>query len=291
MGKIFNPYSDMGPNDEYFWHATSIIGLLKMIQYNAGGIKAIGQGQMGAGFYMAGARSDYAKGMGVRSAPDDTPCFALRIHVKNFYTFVPNLTDMWDPQVKSDFGACFFGDGGLGAVGREEKGVKIPGINAPVNPVYGQLKLATPLSVQQVSNIRGEKGKLKPRFMEAIWQLAQTRQVPKEEEWAVSGFPKAIYPTLRRMGSRNYFKQCLLELALYSDPILAGTSVQGMKLFSRTAGPIPRVFDFENKTYDLRPTVHQTKLDGHWSGEQSFKNFHEEKWVDMPKALYILGLR
>ncbi len=294
MPNIFDFSADETPKSEYFWHATSISGMLRMISGNAGGISACGKGAMGDGFYMAGTRSDYAKGMGARWAPDPgTPCFALRIHVKNFYEKRGKLLERWDSEKTTcDFAASFYAEGGMQGVDVRVSDVKVPSLathDAKDFAKYGQIQQKTQVVPVIVSSIKGERGQKKGRFMDKVWELAQIDMPPPDDARAWD-FGEASWREMRRIGSRNFFKQGLLELTLYTDDVLAGTTVRGIKMFSPTSGPVPIKFRHDNKDYDLSGAVHQTTLPGHWSSENSARNFHSEKWADMPKLLGALGL-
>ena len=54
MPKIFDADFDTSSDGEFFWHATTIKQVMTMVKYDAGGLKPVGSGQLGAGFYLTG---------------------------------------------------------------------------------------------------------------------------------------------------------------------------------------------------------------------------------------------
>jgi hypothetical protein len=54
MPKIFDDNFDISTDGEFFWHATTVKNVFSMIKFDAGGLKPVGTGQLGAGFYLTG---------------------------------------------------------------------------------------------------------------------------------------------------------------------------------------------------------------------------------------------
>ncbi len=92
MAKVFDDSFDTSTDGEFFWHATTVKNVFSMIKFDAGGLKPVGSGQLGAGFYLTGTRSDYQKAMARRAREDDeAPLFLFYVRVKGFYQLKPNF--------------------------------------------------------------------------------------------------------------------------------------------------------------------------------------------------------
>jgi hypothetical protein len=285
MADIFQANLDTGDvKGEFFFHATTIENIFKMIKYNSEGLKPIGSGQLGAGFYLTGSRSDYQKGMARRiRVSTDTPLFLLYVYVPGFYDLKPNFLDAWSNVDKSgaEFSAvCWYEKAGAGSVNEPERGGLIPSPETGKNVdfKYGQYRGEQIVSPDLLKKNKEEK----LAFLEYVWALAGANRRPSYEEAAHYG---SAAMQLAFTGPRWVFRMSLMELAIKSHTALAASAVVGAKLFSPSAQPLSLKFEYESKQYDLTSAiVEPEKL----KPDVDPMNFHDESWVDLDEMLAIL---
>jgi hypothetical protein len=285
MAKIFDSgFDTSSAYGEFFWHATTIENIFKMIEFNAGGLKPVGTGQLGNGFYLTGTRSDYQKAMARRNRKESTqevPLFLLYVYVQDFYRLKPKFLDSWNIESGgADFSAVCWYEHGTGGIDQPERGTFMPSARDGSKTAfkYGQYQgesIANRALAQQPAS-------QKIAFLEMLWSYAEKGTRPLYQDVADS--PYALM--LSTIGPKMLFKRSLLELALKSQSALANSAVVGAKLFSPTTQPLKLAFEYNNKNYDLREAI--VEIDSVRQDENPL-NFHEEVWVDLDKLTSILG--
>jgi hypothetical protein len=283
MPKIFDDNFDISTDGEFFWHATTVKNVFSMIKFDAGGLKPVGTGQLGAGFYLTGTRSDYQKAMARRSREDDeAPLFLFYVRVKRFYELEPNFLTRWDTSgsVTADFSAVCWYKEGSGAVGTAEKGGFIPSAKTGKREdfKYGEYRQERMFGTE----IADKSGDERMQFMRALWGYARTDARPAFKEIERFGQVATLLPML---GARKILLRILLELAIKSESCLANSAIVGVKIFSPTVEPINLQFKYSGKSYDLKPAVLEENT---LKTDDDPMNFHDESWLDLDKMVKIL---
>lgn len=283
MANIFNAKFDTHADGEFFWHATTIKNVFTMIANDSGGLKAIGTGQMGDGFYVTGTRSDYQKAMARRAREDgeEAPLFLFYVRVKGFYALKPVFSTRWDTSSAgdADFSAVSWYRGGPGGAGMPEPGGFIPA--ATGNRLvfkYGEYR-QNAIPGTEIADMPEQQ---KLPFLETLWKYASQNTYPTFGEVEQFGKIAATLPTL---GARELFPRVLLELAFKSESSLANSAIVGVKVFSPTIEPIKLRFAYKGKTYDLTPAVTDP---GALRTGNDLMNFNDEVWLDLDRMITIL---
>jgi len=285
MAKIFDDNFDILTDGEFFWHATTVKNVFSMIKSDAGGLKPVGSGQLGAGFYLTGTRSDYQKAMARRAREDDeAPLFLFYVRVKGFYDLKPNFLTRWDTSNSSnaDFSAVCWYKEGQGAVGWAEKGGFIPSAKtgSRADFKYGEYRQERMTGTE----IADKSSEEKRDFMEALWGYARTNAHPAFKEIERFGQIQ-IANLLPMLGARRVLLRILLELAIKSDSCLANSAIVGAKIFSPTTAPINLQFKYGKKTYDLKAAIIEEST---LRTDEDPMNFHDESWLDLDEMVKIL---
>jgi hypothetical protein len=212
--------TDLKPNDEIFWHATTFVNV-KKIHGSAEGIKPeYGGGANGAGFYVCPRRTDYGKVMAFRNRKEGDPkeLFILKILVEGFYEMTPYFSDglagtildvvdfigsRWDAAIIGPSEISKPDDGGSTGKGRYDaykgKAFETPGYD----PTKGKLEYIGGSKVKGWK-ARGERRK---RAQDALWQAAKANQAP------VGGTgSKKMDLLIQYLGPRKAFLYSLEEL-------------------------------------------------------------------------------
>lgn len=282
MPNIFDEDFDTSSDGEFFWHATTIKQVMQMVKNDAGGLKPLGTGQLGAGFYLTGTRSDYQKAMARRAREDDeAPLFLFYVRVKGFYQLKPALLTSWSTSSNggADFSAVSWYKEGPGGVGVAEKGGFIPSMTGKrVDFKYGEYRQEPMLGTQIAEKSKEET----LSFMETMWKYATVNAYPPYKDVEQFGQIATLVPML---GARRMLTRILLELALKSESSLANSAIVGAKVFSPTTDLVKLAFKHAGKNYDLTPAVvdASTLLE-----DDNPMNFHDEVWLDLKAMVDIL---
>ena len=285
MATIFDADFDIYSDGEFFWHATTIKNVLNMIRFDSTGLKPIGTGQLGAGFYLTGTRSDYQKAMARRAREsDDAPLFLFYVRVKGFYLLVPGFLTQWDTKgvEGADFSAVCWYKEGQGAVGTVEKAGFMPSTTtgARTEFKYGEFR-QEPMFGTVISNMPRDA---KLEFLRTLWEYAQANHFPRFKDVERFG---PIAMTLPMFGPRKTFTRILLELAIKSETCLASSAIVGVKIFSPTVEPVALKFRYGLKDYDLTSAVvDESEL----RTDENPLNFHDEVWLDLKTMVKILSV-
>jgi hypothetical protein len=282
MARIFDSAFDISTDGEFFWHATTVKSVFKMIEFDTEGLKPIGEGQMGAGFYVTGTRSDYQKAMARRAREDDeAPLFLFYVRVKGFYQLKPAFLTAWSTSSvgDADFSAVSWYKEGQGGVGMAERGGFIPSAStgARVDFKYGEYRQERVFGTEIADKSTEEK----LSFMKTLWKYASTNTHPTFREVEHFGQLAAMLPMI---GARKILIRVLLELAFKSKSSLTNSAIVGVKIFSPTTEPVKLEFTYQRKTYKLGTAViDQSTL----KTDDDPMNFHDEVWLDLDEMIKI----
>ena len=284
MAKIFDENFDTSTDGEFFWHATTLNHVLSMIKFDAGGLKPVGTGQLGAGFYLTGARSDYQKAMARRGREGDEPLFLFYVRIKGFYQLKPTFLTAWDTTSEPDshFSAVCWYKEGSGSVGAAERGGYIPSATTKGKRddfKYGEYQQTRMFGTAIADKPRGEQ----LDFMKTLWALADKDVRPAHKDIERFGPIAQMLPFL---GARKVFTRILLELAVKDQQALANSAIVGVKVFSPTTEPVKLRFEYARKPYDLRGAVVEEK---ELRTDDNPLNFHDEVWLDLGEMLRTLS--
>lgn len=273
---------------EYFWHATTIEQTLKMIQNDSSGLRPLGTGQLGPGFYVTSTVSDYQKGMARRSRPEpegeaEPPLFLFRVGVENFHTLIPCFLTRWGPSSDGSeagfFAVCWY-KGGQGGVGMKELAGFMPAFadGKRVEFKYGEYRQVGMFGTQ----IADMPEKDQMDFMNTLWGYACNNSRP---EFARLHRFAPFDRLLSWIGPKRMFRVLFLELAFKTEKSLANARMVDVKVFSPTIEPLKLKFSFKGKNYDLTGAVPRgTSL----RTDPSPLNFHEEISLDLKKVFDAL---
>jgi len=261
--------ADITPDGSFFWHATTIENVFKIIA--APGLAAVGTGALGSGFYLTTRQSDYQRAMALRVRNADAPLFMFFVLVPSFWSgaTTARLLAGWD-SAKTDFdfsAVQWSDDGAAGSLGTDVKEAGIPDEKDPGKKTfvkYGQT-LGKPLfpgdkdtpnvplyGVPEVRVFSNTQVKVDKKWVpksptsliEKIWAAAQVNHIDPTVDYA------PLTAAIASLGPRNLFHSMLLELALHSQRILDTTKIVGVQLFDVNR-PVADTISYNGKTINI----------------------------------------